>query len=55
MFGRGVPAALTSGGKLTVADLTVEERAGLYAADRWDGRTDERPDADGSPRRVPAR
>ena len=38
------PAHLTSGGKLMLADLTAEERAELYATDRWEGRTDERPD-----------
>lgn len=38
------PAHLTSGGKLILADLTPEERAELYAAERWDGRTGERPD-----------
>jgi len=38
------PAHLTSGGKLMLADLTPDERTELYAAERWEGRGDERPD-----------
>lgn len=38
------PAHLTSGGKLMLADLSADERAELYAAERWRGRSDERPD-----------
>jgi DNA-binding IclR family transcriptional regulator len=38
------PAHLTSGGKLLLADLTPDERAELYAAQRWVGREAERPD-----------
>ncbi|HET7398355.1 MAG TPA: IclR family transcriptional regulator [Intrasporangium sp.] len=38
------PAHLTSGGKLLLADLGAEERAALYAAERWEGREDQRPD-----------
>ncbi|MDC5696611.1 IclR family transcriptional regulator [Intrasporangium calvum] len=38
------PAHLTSGGKPMLAELSPEERAELYAPERWEGREAERPD-----------
>jgi DNA-binding IclR family transcriptional regulator len=46
------PAHLASGGKLMLADLTAEERAELYAVERWRGRSDERPDVEALEREL---
>lgn len=46
------PAHLTSGGKVLLADLPADERADLYALDRWEDRADDRPDPDALEREL---